>query len=326
MSCFSFCPHSGGKFFHLRNLYALIAFYLYLFCLPAGSGAALSGKTGDVLPGVPETDAAGKAAATVAEMPKTEKEAMTALSGSQWPGIIDHLLQRPLPDAPEQSPAEIHINYPSVGDRLVDGDIRAWVEGLADAFEAHLDLEALSYAPPEPEDDMFLHDDDLNSPFAAIEDAPRKFELWGDYKISRPSDAALSITFEIWNYTNPEQGNLDILTLNYNLHNGQRLNLVDIFEKPDVALALMSEWSRRQLEPRLGALRRAAMLKDGTEPLMENFSSITLTPEGVRINFQPYQVAPADAGIQKVDMPLEELLPSAPLLALWGKTGTISDG
>ena len=51
----------------------------------------------------------------------------------------------------------------------------------------------------------------------------------------------------------------------------------------------------------------------------ENFASLTLVPEGVRMNFQPYQVAPWAAGAQKVTIPLEELLPARPLLRLWGR-------
>lgn len=255
-------------------------------------------------------------------VPQSKQDAAAAISGSPWQGVIDHLLQRPLPDGEKTgNRASIHINYPSIGNRLVDADIRAWAAGIADAFESHLDLSpTLDYAPEQETDlDQFPQDDDLNSTFAAEATENGNFELWGNYTVSRPSNAAVSITFELWNYTSPNQGNLDVITLNYSLLNGQRLNFVDIFEKPDLALGLMSSWSRKELENRLGAGRRTQMLHAGTVPLVENFSSITLTPAGICINFQPWQVAPWAAGIQKVEMPLEELLPSAPLLVLWGK-------
>jgi hypothetical protein len=51
----------------------------------------------------------------------------------------------------------------------------------------------------------------------------------------------------------------------------------------------------------------------------ENFASLTLIPSGIRINFQPYQVAPWAAGAQRVDIPLDELRPARPLLLLWGQ-------
>lgn len=250
-------------------------------------------------------------------LPDTAEDAVSALSGSRFPGVIDHLLLRPIGNDGQQAEPKIHINYPSTGQQNVDADIRTWVTNLADIFAGHLAVYAQN-RHDEPGVDLhaFLQDDDLNAPERDSSDA---FELWGDYSISRPSENGLSVTFEIWNYTGDGQNNLDILTLNYNTLNGQRLHVVDIFENPELALSLMSSFSRRQLEPRLGAARRARMLQEGTEPLAENFSSLTLTPEGICINFQPWQVAPWEAGIQKVEMPLSELLPAGPLLSLWNK-------
>lgn len=252
-------------------------------------------------------------------------ETMSALSGSPWPGVIDHLLQSPLTQSRGNNQAGIHINYPSFGHRNVDADIRAWVETIAATFQTHLDTDVLaSVTGPESyelDHNPFFQDDDLNSEEAAKAiSTDNDFELWGTYTVSRPSDNAVSITYELWNYLNNNTGNLDIITLNYNLLNGQRLNFVDIFEKPDLALKLMSSWSRKKLGGRLGEGSRSSMLNSGTEPLLDNFSSLTLTPEGLRINFQPWQVAPGAAGVQKVDMPLEELLEASPLLSLWGQT------
>lgn len=260
--------------------------------------------------------------AALSENVSPRNKALEELSGSRWPGVIDHLLQKPttLDVLPM---ASIHINYPSLGNSKIDADIRHWVESLANAFENNLDMDNGFHLAPEndeePNPGYFLQDDDLYS--SSAENYSKKFksfELWGDYKIDRPSPAAASITWELWNYTGQPQGSLDILTLNYNLYNGQRLGLVDIFEKPDHALELMSSWSRNILEKRLGNMH-SSMLHLGTEPLVENFSSLTLLPDGICINFQPFQVAPWEAGIQKVKMPLEELLPAAPLLSLWGK-------
>lgn len=245
------------------------------------------------------------------KIPDNVEAAARAISGSKWPGVVDCLLERPQLGDAATGPG-IHINYPSLGNMQVDADIRQWVTGIADAFEEHLDFSGLSCDLDEPLSSLSTAD-------GAQTAANNTFELWGEYEISRPSPKAVSIAFELWNYTGSPEGNLDIITLNYSLLTGQRLTLVDIFEKPETALELMSAWSRKKLEPRLGAARRAAMLADGTAPLIENFTNITLTPEGICINFQPWQVAPSEAGIQKVLMPLEELMPSAPLLALWGK-------
>ena len=191
---------------------------------------------------------------------------------------------------------DINLSYPSVGVRAIDANIRKWATGIADAFE-----ETFSSPGLYP---------DKNRPVP---------ELWCSYAVSHPSDKALSITFEVWTYTGSAQGNLDVMTLNYSLISGQRLGLVDIFEDPDAALTIMSSWSHKELSQRLGGMRQEQMLRTGLNPVPENFASLTLTPSGLRINFQPYQVAPGMAGAQKVDIPLEELLPAHPLLLLWGK-------
>ena len=233
----------------------------------------------------PETEPAQDAAAAAAQ-----------ISGSPWPGVIDHLLQRPMPGETDADTPSIHINYPSLGKPVIDADIRAWVSGLADAFTSHLDLSTLA------------SDADGKSP---------GFELWGSYEVSWPSPNAVSITFELWNYAGGPAPNLDIMTLNYSLLSDSRLGLVDMFEDPEKALQLMSVHAGAQLEKRLGALSHN--MADGLLPLPENYSSLTLGPQGLRINFQPYQAAPWAAGPQYVEMPLQDLTPAGPYLPIWGK-------
>lgn len=250
---------------------------------------------------------------------ESAEEAARAISGSPWPGIIDHQLQRPLPD---EAPGKIsiYLSYPSLGIPAIDQDIRGWTEEIANAFVNYLDPGLEVPDTPDVVIDRFLHDNDLNSDYAAML-IPREevYELLGSYYVTRPSDSAVSITYEIWNYTPDNRSNLDILTLNYNLLNGQRLTFMDIFERPRIALELMSSLARERLMEQLGNRLREQMLKTGTEPLIENFSSLTLTPTGICINFQPWQVAPWDAGIQKVEVSLEDLAAAGPLLSIWGR-------
>ena len=247
--------------------------------LDAGAGADITAP-----PAEEETPQASEA---------ERSAAAAAISGSRRPGIIEHSLVRGATDAPG---LQIHINYPSVGSKEIDADIRQWVTGLADAFAAN----ATAFTLPGVED-------------------PLPSELWGSYAIAAPSPAGLSLSFEIWTYTGGALGNLDVLTLNYSLLTGQRLGLVDLFEDPDAALQIMSAWAYKKLSQRLGGMRQEQTLRTGLTPVPENFASLTLVPEGVRMNFQPYQVAPWAAGAQKVTIPLEELLPARPLLRLWGR-------
>ncbi len=298
-------PVFGGA-----NLFCLLKnLLLLLFLLPVQG----------VFAAVPSTLEKDGGDAAEGDEPGKDR-AVAAISGSQWPGIIDHLLQRPIEENESAAGPIIHINYPSTGNIEIDKDIRHWVGSIAEAFEEHLEI------PPRAEDeidlqiDRFLQDDDLPSQMALENESDsHKFELWGNYQVSRPSDKAISIIFEIWNYASGGEGNLDVLTLNYSLLTGQRLSLVDIFEDPNLALQLMAAWSRKNLASRLGETGRNRMLDEGTAPIAENYSSLSLTGDGLCINFQPWQVAPGIAGIQKVEMPLSELLPAGPLLTLWDR-------
>lgn len=239
-------------------------------------------------------DVLGKDAPAVPDAAeKADKNTAAAIiSGSRRPGIIEHQIVR----ANRGDKPDINLSYPSVGVRAVDANIREWATGIANAFE-----------------------ETFNSPGLYPDENRPVPELWCSYSVSHPSDKALSITFEIWTYTGGSQGNLDVMTLNYSLLTGQRLGLVDIFEDPDAALAIMSAWSRRELFQRLGGMRQEQYLRAGLNPVPENFASLTLIPSGIRINFQPYQVAPGMAGAQKVEIPIEELQAAHPLMLLWGK-------
>lgn len=189
----------------------------------------------------------------------------------------------------------IALTYPAFGVDAVDEDIRLWIESIAATFER-----------------------ELAAGFGSGEEL-EQYELTCSYDVSRPSADAVSVLFEIWTYTGGAHGNLDLITLNYSFITGQRLTLVDIFEDVDKALALMSAASREELMRRLGGGVGEQMILDGTEPDVNNFSSLSLEPDGVRIHFQPYQVAPWAAGAQSVSMSLDQLAPARPFKRLWHK-------
>ncbi|MDR1659138.1 MAG: DUF3298 and DUF4163 domain-containing protein [Desulfovibrio sp.] len=198
---------------------------------------------------------------------------------------------------------DVSLNYPALDCAGIDADIQRWVMGIVGAFE-----ENLAAALPGGDEDQ-------------TKEEPQSVALHGSYTVTRPSPAAVSLTFELWTYTGGAHGNLDIITLNYSLLTGQRLELVDLFNDPDEALRLMSAWSFQVLSRRLPFSRAwtLQMLKDGTIPDAQNFSSLTLTAEGIVIQFQPYQVAPWAAGAQAVEMPFEKLATAGPLAVIWGK-------
>ncbi|MDO5536007.1 MAG: RsiV family protein [Desulfovibrionaceae bacterium] len=197
---------------------------------------------------------------------------------------------------------DIALRYPSFGLEAVDSDIAQWAGHIASSFERDFATqEALgpAYTPPAGTESM---DSWLNA----------------GYTLLSPSDRVASLVFDVWMCTGDSSLSQDVLTLNYNLVTGQRLNLVDIFENVDAALSILSERSRAALARGVGRGRVDDVIASGTAPEPENFASLALTPAGVRVYFQPYQVT-LFAGSQKVDIALEDLMPAGPLLALWGR-------
>lgn len=186
---------------------------------------------------------------------------------------------------------DIDMRYPTFANAAVSADVRQWAHHLADAFRAGLEEE---------------------------EPLPFKSTLKVGYTVSHPSPAAVSITFDVYTYTGGAHGNLDLITVSYALDSGRRLTLDDIFGDVETALARMSAFAYANLASSLGDMRVDDMLRSGTTPDVDNYSSIALTPDGIRIHFQPYQVAPWAAGPQHVDMSLDELAEADPHRELWG--------
>ena len=189
---------------------------------------------------------------------------------------------------------EIDVHYPVFGKMLIDQDIALWAHRVVETFTRG------------------LGDDQANQRQA-------RNELMVNYTVSYASSRSLTVTYEIWTYTGGIHGNNDIITLSYDVESGQRLLFEDTIVATDIALERLAAYCSNALRQILGADLDEAMLKNGTAPELNNYSSFSLFPAGLRIHFQPYQVAPFAAGAQRVDVPLEVILDAGPHLELWGR-------
>ena len=213
-----------------------------------------------------------------------------------YPGVVNERIQRGGDGKPTLS-----LYYPVLNQAAVDADIRRWAAGVADAYE-----EETGKAGEGPDSEK-----------------PTSYGMWdltGMFELSRPSEGVASVTFNVYSYTGGAHGNLDITCLNYDLRTGRRLSLADMFKDPEKALRLMSAWSRKELSNSLGEDADDDMIREGVAPDLRNFANLTLTSQGLRIEFQPYQVAPWSAGPQRVDMPLAELAAAGPEAQIWPQT------
>jgi hypothetical protein len=97
------------------------------------------------------------------------------------------------------------------------------------------------------------------------------------------------------------------LTVNYDLEQGRKLSLGDLFAEDSGYLKVISSYCIAELSKRdigfFGGFER------GAEPTSENYRNWNITNEGLLITFDEYQVAPYAAGAQTVVVPYNELRP-----------------
>lgn len=198
---------------------------------------------------------------------------------------------------------DINASWPVLGIARVDDESRTFVTGLTDRFER--ETQALA--------------DDPN-----VEEIAHLFpyELSISHEVTYPSPRVASILWNIWSFTGGAHGMLDIVANNYDRSTGYPLLLEDLFVDPDLAVLQFSKAARRVLaEADQGSEDGAGipdeMLMAGTEPVEDNFRIFIVTPSGIRLHFQPYQVAPWAAGPQTVDVSLDELQAAKPHPEFW---------
>jgi hypothetical protein len=191
---------------------------------------------------------------------------------------------------------DVDVHYPVFGKATIDRDISLWAHRVVDTFTKGLGGE---------------HIDPRQS----------RNELKAGYTVSYASPRSLSVTYEIWTYSDGIHGNNDIITLSYDMESGQRLLFEDLVADADTALERLAVYCSKTLSDTLGEDLDEIILKSGTAPDLDNYASFSLFPTGLRIHFQPYQVAPFVAGAQQVDVPLEVILDAGPHLELWGRQG-----
>jgi hypothetical protein len=97
---------------------------------------------------------------------------------------------------------------------------------------------------------------------------------------------------------------LNSMTLNYDLGQGRELALADLFLPNANYLEAISKYCIAELSKQPffdGAFA------EGAQPTLENYRNWNMTPDGLMITFDEYQVAPYAAGPQKVVVPYSEL-------------------
>ena len=97
---------------------------------------------------------------------------------------------------------------------------------------------------------------------------------------------------------------LNSMTLNYDLGQGKELALADLFLPNANYLEAISKYSIAELSEQPFFDSSSS---NGAQPTPENYRNWNITPNGLMITFDEYQVAPYAAGPQQVRVPYSEL-------------------
>ena len=98
-----------------------------------------------------------------------------------------------------------------------------------------------------------------------------------------------------------------VTTRTFDLRTGRALTLAGLFRPKSDYLAVLSRESRSLLRPIVGRFFNPTMFDPGTAPVAANFTAWSLTPFGLRVTFQNYQVAAYALGTPSVVIPYETL-------------------
>ncbi len=212
----------------------------------------------------------------------------------------------------------IEGSWPHTGVARVDEESEAFVRLRAKDFETEI-MDIVKDIKPEDRDEM-------------METYRFPYEMTIANEVSEPTPRSVCILWNIWSYTGGAHGQLEMVAANYDRQTGSPLALENLFADPDEAIRQFSRVARERLggqpDGKDSKIDSPAdippdipedMMRAGTEPVKDNFAIFTLLPDGIRLHFPPYQVAPWSSGPQAVDVPLSELAKARPNLDYWGK-------
>ena len=132
------------------------------------------------------------------------------------------------------------------------------------------------------------------------------------YEIRYATDDLISVEFTEDDYERgAAHGNISTTVLNYDVKNGKKLALADLFNAKANYLNAISSYCIKELQDRMkkdkDSMLDADMMKSGTSMRADNYKAWSITKQGLWFTFDPYQVAAFAAGPQHVLVPYSAL-------------------
>jgi hypothetical protein len=196
---------------------------------------------------------------------------------------------------------EIQIHKP-----VLSGPDASVVNGFNQTVDAMVDTRVSEFQTAISENSV---------PPAELGDVSSSFEITPE--IYRPTPALISVRFTILQYIAGAAHPFTMLnTLTYDLTTGQFLTLADLFTPGAAYLETISNVALEQLREIFGD----ALFADGAAPTEDNYRNWNLTPDGLLISFQQYQVGPGAAGTMEARIAYAQL---ASMIRSDGALGTL---
>jgi uncharacterized protein DUF3298/peptidoglycan-N-acetylmuramic acid deacetylase PdaC-like protein len=131
------------------------------------------------------------------------------------------------------------------------------------------------------------------------------YNLGVNYEITDANKDFISILFSFSSYIGGAHPKTNTKSFNYDLNRGSPVNLADLFTPGSNYLNVISDYSTGELKK----LETTDHVESGAGPKIENFHSWNITPFGLQITFDAYQVGPYAAGAHVVVVPYSLLKP-----------------
>jgi Protein of unknown function (DUF3298) len=112
-----------------------------------------------------------------------------------------------------------------------------------------------------------------------------------------------------YNYEGGSHPNTVTESVTYDLNSNARVKLADLFIPNSNYLKLISRYAIKELKKLETTYEDESDVEGGAGPKIENFHSWNITPVGLKITFDPYDVGPYVSGFHEVVVPYSVLKP-----------------
>lgn len=141
------------------------------------------------------------------------------------------------------------------------------------------------------------------APRPAPDTPPNSMDV--SYEVTAANKDFISILFSFFEYAGGAHPNSSTASFNYDLRRNAPVKLADLFTSDSNYLKVISDYSIRELKK----LKMPSGPEEGAGPKLENFHSWNVTPAGLKITFDRYQVGSYAEGEYVVVIPYSVLKP-----------------